>query len=82
MSAPSLTETDYYEVHSVRGRGKSQHRTLLCVAHARDSKHAIRIARNHGLPVTKTTDAVWVGVAGYAAGFSRAAPSIYQRVQA
>lgn len=75
-TADAQPAADYYEVHSVRGKGKNVHRTLLCVAHARDRKHAIRIAHNNGLPVTQTTDAVRVGVEGYVAGFSRSAPTI------
>lgn len=49
-------------------KGFSSH---LCNVHARDGKHALQIARNHGLSLRKGAHASYLGRAGYAESLMR-----------
>lgn len=65
---------DYFAVYlppklktkRARERGLWYH---LCTVFARDSKHALQIARNHGLTLRKGASASRIGRHGYAAQF-------------
>lgn len=60
---------DYYSVHSPP-KTKRGFSSQLCTVFARNAKHALTVARNHGLRVKGAT-ASHLGLAGYTQSLAR-----------